>query len=267
MRKRDRAGNVLIITDLEGVSGVTRFDQAAAGNPEKPSAMDMLTSDVNVVIRGIRSFDPGINIHVWDGHGAGGLVQDDLLPVEGMFAGSMRDAVPYFKEKGIDALAFVGQHAMSYTVHGNLCHTMSHTGIHYYMLNGCLVGEFGFWAAVAGEAGIKTVYLAGDDKACAEAAMHVPGIVTTITKFGTGWETADCRPVAAVHDDQFKDIQTALASASSIGPFNIGKPVTFEVSVTDWIALNGHLKRGALRRGSRTAIYHAPSMADLLGRL
>jgi hypothetical protein len=50
------------------------------------------------------------------------------------------------------------------------------------MLNGCPIGEIGCLAAIAGAMEVPTVFLSGDDKACAKAAALNPQMVTVATK-------------------------------------------------------------------------------------
>jgi len=256
--------NVFIITDLEGVAGVYRFEQASAKSHYINKARQELTKELNAVIRGINDLDKEIRVHVWDGHGAGGLVKDALLPVARYFPPSRVDVPGYFRAERIDALAFVGQHAMNGTPGANLYHTMSHDSIKHYKLNGIEVGEFGLWAAVAGELGVRTIYLSGDDKACAEAARQVTGIITTAVKESKGLEQAIDLPdiEARLHDG----IQAALRGAGGVRPFEVGKPVALEIAVNRFRDAGRMIKKGAMFRGLNAAVFRAPSLEHMLSR-
>jgi len=256
--------NVFIITDLEGAAGVTRFEQASGKNHLIEQARKMLTAELNAVIRGINDFDPVINIHVWDGHGAGGIDKADLLPVAKYLPPSRMHVPRYFKNEQIDALLFVGQHAMSNTPGANLCHTMSHEAVDYYKLNGITIGEFGLWAAVAGEIGVPTIYLSGDDKACEEASWHIPGIVTTAVKTSTGLETATDLPLSL--ERLHHDVQKALRTGPTLKPFTLGKPVALEIALKHGFRVRGLLKKGAERHGHTAAVFRAPSLEDLIDK-
>lgn len=178
-----------VITDIEGVAGIDSFRHTRTDDPEqKAPAMDQLGREVNACVEGIRSVDSEAEIDVWDGHGTGGLREDDL---EG--ATYLGDGNPYFDLTGADAVYFVGQHAMAGTAFAPLRHTYSSTAVDYYKLNGTFVGEFGCRALIAGRQGVPTVLLAGDDKACHEAEVFVPEIETVATKEGRGEEAADHR--------------------------------------------------------------------------
>ncbi|MFX0098513.1 MAG: M55 family metallopeptidase [Candidatus Hodarchaeota archaeon] len=268
MSHSSKLSNIFILTDLEGVSGVTRFEQSREAGPLKEEAMGLLTKEVNALIRGINDLDPGINIHVWDGHGSGGIHQGDLLPVKKYLPHSGRlNMVKYFRENGIQALLFAGQHAMSFTFNGNLCHTMSSRAVEYYTLNGELVGEFGLRAAIAGEIGVPTIYIAGDDKACEEARKLIPNIVTTVTKVGTGRESADCVPPEKVYEMLHDDVQVALSRFNEIKPYIVDKPVTFEQCYKSIKVF--YFKRfedWESKRGKRTRVIKASSMEELVDK-
>jgi D-amino peptidase len=178
-----------VITDLEGVAGVDAWSQTgppAVIEEEKEEAMDQLGAEVNACIEGIRSTDPDATIDVLDGHGPGGLHQEHL---EG--ATYLRDVEECYALEDRDALYHVGQHAMAGTVGAPLRHTFSSTEIAYYKLNGTFIGEFGCHAFTAALQDTPAVLLTGDDKACHEAEMFVPGIETVAVKRGKGVESAD----------------------------------------------------------------------------
>jgi D-amino peptidase len=176
-----------ILTDLEGVAGIDSWENVRTEDEEqKAAAMDQLAREVDACVEGIRSVDPDAEIDVWDGHGPGGLRADDVEN-----ATYLREGHPYYDLEGFDAMYFVGQHAMAGTAYAPLRHTYISRAVDYYKLDGTFVGEFGCRALVAGEQGVPTVFLSGDDKACHEAEMFVPEIETVAVKRGLGDEAAE----------------------------------------------------------------------------
>jgi D-amino peptidase len=178
---------IYMMTDLEGPAGVNRWTQTREGEgPEKTAAMRLLTGEVNAAIEGIHDADPAAEVIVWDGHGTGGLIFEELhVGAQAVMHGRGMGA-PHCLDGTFDALFFLGQHAMADTPNAPLCHTYSSRRVQYYKLNGSLIGEIGCVAAMAGVMGIPTVFLSGDDKACAEARALIPDIVTVQTKQGLG---------------------------------------------------------------------------------
>jgi D-amino peptidase len=92
-------------------------------------------------------------------------------------------------EPGCDAALFVGYHGRAGTLGAVLEHTWSY-GVYSVRVGDLEVGEFGVAALLAGELGVPTVYLSGDDKTATEAEELVPGIVTTVVKTGVRREAA-----------------------------------------------------------------------------
>jgi D-amino peptidase len=177
-----------ILTDLEGVAGVDHFHQTRTREiPPKLAGMKQLAKEVHACAEGIRSVYPSADIDVLDGHGPGGLLEEDLVGCKYMRLSPNEKHINF---SGYDGLFFVGQHAMAGTVNAPLCHTYSSLAIQYYQLNGLFIGEFASRALVAGMQGVPTLFLSGDDKAAWEALNFVPQIETAITKYGTGLESA-----------------------------------------------------------------------------
>lgn len=204
---------VYILTDLEGVAGVARWDQTGRDSPGYPQAVRLLTAEVCACIAGIRSVDPAAEIWVWDAHGPGGI------DVEGLPRGAKllnNGPVPRggFLDESFDALFFLGQHAKAGTRDGNLAHSYSSKSIEYIRINGLELGEFGCRAALAGDHGVPTVFVSGDDKMAAEARDLIPHIVCAVVKSGLG-------PQVALHlapEDARDVIRAKSAEAVSLAP-------------------------------------------------
>lgn len=218
--------NWFILTDLEGVAGVERWDQTYEDGPYRPEAMRLLGREVAAAVGGIVDADPQAIVDVWDGHGPGGLYPEDVKPP----ARYLREGDPHREiDKSYAGLLFVGQHAMAGTYQAPLCHTYSSRSIAYYRLNGVFIGEFGARALISGNAGVPTIFLSGDDKACLEAQVWVPGIVTVATKRGLGLQQAEhlssreaCRRIR-------RRAAEACRRARQIPPITMSPPYELEV--------------------------------------
>lgn len=185
--------HIFFVTDLEGVAGIDSWDQTRSTGPRHEEAKALATSEVNSVVRallgGLEAPDRlALRISVWDGHGYGGLLLDRLDErvtsyrhddARG-FAGLLRESLS--GTPPVDALGFIGQHAMEGSG-GNLSHTYSSRRVRRYSLNGCAIGEFGVRALYAWAlARIPTVFVSGDDAVCQEAQSFVPGILRAQVK-------------------------------------------------------------------------------------
>lgn len=215
----------LIMTDIEGVTGVTTYPQAE----NSQLGRDMLMHDLLAVIDGIRA-DEHHDIVVYDMHTDGRNVDmtqlpDDVTVVMGkpILGECYRGVGPEF-----DGLILVGLHAMRHTQSALLDHSYL---IQYdaIRLNGKTVGEIGVEAALAGEQGIPLVCVCGDDKGCREAEALVPGVVTGVVKESLGHFEAVCYPPAKTREILYHAGREAARKASVIAPLKTPMPAKFEI--------------------------------------
>ena len=224
---RWRLMRLFILTDLEGVAGVSSFAQTR-GNDEKlkEPGMRQLGREVNACVEGIRAVYPDAEIDVWDGHGSGAIFKEDIVGANYIPCTER----PYENMEGYAALLFVGQHAMAGTPFAPLCHTYSSLHIAYYRLNGLFVGEFGCRAFLAGLQGVPTVFIAGDDKAAHEAQVLIPEIETAVVKRGRGLEEANSLSSAEACTSIRQGAERAVDRLGEIPPLGgIEAPFTLEI--------------------------------------
>jgi D-amino peptidase len=256
---------IYMITDLEGPAMVSRFSQTrdVDGSPEeKREAMSLLTAEVNAAVDGILDASPDADVIVWDGHGDGGIDVMAFHPRAKLIArGPIRP--PYFMDRSFDAQFFVGQHAMAGTKDAPLCHTYSSRTVEHFKLNGRFVGELGARAILAGSMGVPTVFVAGDDKAAAEARALVPRIHTAVVKQGLGPELALHLSPAAARALIRRIAAEATADIGSIPPVTMAPPYELEVRVYPGVGLGGYLERGAVKVDDRTAVFRTDDLCDL----
>lgn len=164
---------------------------------------------------------------------------------------------------GADALYFVGQHAMAGTAEAPLCHTYSSLAVAEYRLNGRPVGEFGCRAALAGELGIPTVFLSGDDKAVAEALALVPDLVGVAAKEGLGIEAA----VHLSHPESCRRLRAGASEAArrapAVPPLRLPPPYALRIEMLPGHGVGALLQAGASPDGPRAAVCRAERLQDL----
>ena len=139
---------VLIIGDMEGVAGITTWEQVDGGTTMFLEARVLYTEEMNAAVRG--SIAAGATeVVVMDCHGAGNgwsfnsLVPDQLDPRCEFVVQSEWTDYTEFLEQGCDAALMVGQHARAGTPDGGLNHTVSSTHWRSVKFNGVEVGEVG----------------------------------------------------------------------------------------------------------------------------
>lgn len=254
---------IYILTDLEGPAGVSQWDQTRVDeSPKKTAAMELLTREINACVDGILDYDPKAEVVVWDGHGSGGILYPLIHSKAELILGKGIDR-RYGLDDTFDALFFVGQHAMAGTENAPLCHTYSSQTVEYYKLNGDPIGEFGCRAYLAGMFDVPVTFLAGDDKACAEAEALVPGIVTAATKTGMGIEIARHLSPKRARKQIRRGAREACKRAKTVPPLKLDPPYEFEIRVYEGKSVEGHIRRGAVQLDERTCVYKTDDLLSL----
>lgn len=215
----------LIMTDIEGVTGVTTYQQAE----NSQLGRDMLMHDLLAVIEGIRS-EGQHEIVVYDMHTDGRNIDMTKLPEDiPVVMGKPINGKVY---RGIggdyDGLFLVGLHAMGRTPGAMLAHSylIQYDEIH---INGELVGEIGVERALAGEQGFPLVFVSGDDMGCREAKNLDERIVTAVVKESLDEAQALCYPPAKTEKLLKAAAAEAVRNAYSISPKVLGEKVTVRV--------------------------------------
>ncbi len=181
---------VLIMSDMEGVSGIVVWEQVNGGAPMYEEARRLYTEEINAAVRGARAAGAD-EIVVVDCHGAGGgwtfnsLIPEMLDPACDWVAHHPWSRYTELLEQGCDGVLLVGMHARAGTPDGVLCHTISTTTWRNLWFNDDLVGETGINAALCGHYGCPVLLVTGDDAVCREAtALMGQGLVTVAVKRG-----------------------------------------------------------------------------------
>ncbi len=215
----------LIMTDIEGVTGVTTYPQAE----NSQLGRDMLMNDLLAVIDGIRA-DAHHEIVVYDMHTDGRNVDISQLPEDVSVVMGKPIRGDLYRGMGpvFDGLFLVGLHAMRHEPGALLAHSYL---IQYdaIWLNGKKVGEIGVEAALAGEQGIPLVFVCGDDKGCEEARSLIPNIVTAAVKTSLGDSEAVCYPPQKTRQILMNAAKEAARKAPDIAPIHTQMPAKFEI--------------------------------------
>ena len=226
---------VFVVSDIEGVSGVTKGGQTRGGAPMYEESRRLYTEEINAAARGAKAAG-ATEIVVMDCHGAGGewtfnsLIPEALDEDCDFVVQDEWTEYTEFLEAGVDGALFVGMHAMAGTRHGVMNHTVSGKEWQNLWFNGVLVGETGINAALCGTWGCPVLLVTGDAAACAEAtALLGSGLVTVPVK--TGLTSQSARNVAPLRARQLIEdgAKRALADRSTVEPYDPGTPCEIQV--------------------------------------
>jgi len=220
---------ILIAADMEGITGVTNWDQVDPNHSEYARFRRLMTHDINAAIRG--AGDAGAdNILVTDGHDRGtNILIEELDPRAHLICGDFSPlAMIQGIDQGVNGVIFVGYHARAGSQNGILDHTWSSRRVANLWLNDILVGEYGLNGAVAGHFGIPVLMLTGDQTACAQASELLGNIETVVVKTALSRMAAECLPPPVTQDliqNAAKRAVKGLINGQAPKPFTVTVPV------------------------------------------
>jgi len=255
---------VHIISDMEGVSGIVKWEQTTGGDPMYEEARRLYTEEINAAVRGARA-GGAQEIVVMDCHGAGkgwsfnSLIHDQLDEGCEYVVQDMWTEYTAFLEEGCDAALFVGMHAMAGTPDGVLNHTVSGQQWQNLWFNGTLVGETGINAALCGQWGCPVLLVTGDKAVCREGTELLgEGLTTVAVKEGIGQFSARQIPARRARDLIEQGAKDALKKLDAVKPYDPGRPaeIKVEFKVTDAVREYGR-KAGVEQLDALTVLSRA----------
>jgi D-amino peptidase len=255
---------VHIISDMEGVAGIVKWEQVTGGDPMYEEGRRLYTEEINAAVRGAKSAGAS-EIVVMDCHGAGkgwsfnSLIPDQLDPDCEYVVQDMWTEYTGFLEEGCDAALFVGMHAMAGTGDGVMNHTVSGQQWQNLWFNGTLVGETGINAALCGQWNCPVLLVTGDDAVCREAkALLGEGLTTVSVKKGLSSFSARQLPAQRAREVIEDGAKRALKDLRAVDPYDPGHPaeIKVEFKVTDAATKFGR-KAGVEQLDARTVVSRA----------
>jgi D-amino peptidase len=252
---------VHIISDMEGVAGIVKWQQVSGGEKLYDEGRVLYTEEINAAVRGAKAAG-ATEIVVMDNHGAGGpysfnsLLPDLLDPACQYVVQEEWTEYTGFLESGCDACLLVGMHAMAGTGDGVLSHTVSGQAWQNLRFNGTLVGETGINAAICGNWGIPVVLVTGDRAVCREGRELLgDGLTTVEVKEGLGRFSARMKTPAEARELIEAAAKEALSDLSAVKPYDPGKPCEIEIEFTSPDRLQEYATRmGVEVTGGRTLV-------------
>ncbi len=229
---------VFVVSDMEGVSGIVKWEQTTGGDPMYEEGRRLYTEEINAAVRGAKAAG-ATEIVVMDCHGAGGawsfnsLIPELLDPACEFVVQEHWTEYTAFLEQGCDAALFVGMHAMAGAEHGVMNHTVSGQRWLNLYFNGTLVGETGINAALCGTWNCPVLLVTGDQAVCDEAtALLGTGLTTVAVKRGLGRFSA--RQIAPQRARELIEdaARRALADPRAVAPYDPGRPCEIRVELT-----------------------------------
>lgn len=257
--------NIFVMVDMEGISGIVQSSQVQTDGVLYPAARKYLTWDVNACVAGC--VEGGAErVVVRDAHGGGyHLIWEELDPRADYIQGrSLQERMPGID--GFDGLILLGYHAMAGTPQAILEHTMSSKAWQNCWMNGRKTGEIGLDAAIAGDHGVPTIMVSGDDKVCEEARTFLPGVVTVCVKQGLDCQGGVLLPKERAHQRIREGAAQAVRQCRNLPPYRVEHPVTLRLELVSRGVVPVHRPHVKVVDG-RTYEVTAPTVEEALNRL
>jgi D-amino peptidase len=231
---------VFIVSDMEGVAGVVRWQQTdgAKGDTAYHEARKLYTAEINAAVRGARVAG-ATEIVVMDCHGAGehwsfnSLIPEELDPNCDFVVQQEWTEYTELLESGCDAALFVAMHAKAGTPDGVMSHTVSGQAWRELRFNGVSVGETGINAALCGAWSCPVLMVTGDEAVCREAkALLGDGLTTVAVKKGLGRYSARQVPPVRARRLIEDGARRALQNLGAVEPYDPGRPCEITIEFT-----------------------------------
>jgi D-amino peptidase len=194
---------VYISVDIEGVAGITHWDEAEIGKPGYQEYREQMTAEAVAACEGALAAGAE-EVVVKDAHWTGRNILPGRLPEPvRLIRGWSGDPLCMVQDldASFDALAMVGYHSAASAGGNPLAHTLAGTEFKI-LVNGEVMSEFMLHRNAAAEVGVPVVFLAGDRNLCDTATAANPAIHTVATKTGAGASTTSIHPALAARNIQ-----------------------------------------------------------------
>jgi D-amino peptidase len=221
---------IYVQTDIEGVAGFcfreNRANQSYENVRHRYRMYRLLTNEVNAAVKA--AFDSGATeVVVNDNHGSGYNIAFEELDPRCRIIHGRNCSGPHWLpllDSSFDAMILIGMHAMGGTPKAIIPHSKWEVNNgEFYLSEGSMA------AAIAGDFGVPTVMMSGDDKIAAEIGEKIPDIEKVIVKQALSPYQACSMIPARACAEIAEGVKRALARRDRIAPYKIKGPVTLNL--------------------------------------
>lgn len=255
---------IYISVDMEGIADNVNSPQLTAGQFDYERGRRFMTAEVNAAIEGCLAAGAG-QIVVSDSHGnAQNIIPEDLNEKALLIRSFPR---PLLQMEGIDrtfdAAIFIGYHPKEGTPNANLSHTVWGTKFAEIKVNGKVVSEAIFNAAVAGHFNVPLIMVAGDQNVAKEALENFGPVETVITKESLGWLAAMSRHPKLVCAEIREKAEKAVRRIKEIRPYVMTPPIRLEIAFKNIYDAESFAYLPWVKRPEgKTTVVEVPTMVD-----
>ena len=244
---------LFISADMEGITGVTAWDETEGSNSNYQYFRKIMTEEVNAAIEGALENNV-TDIVVRDSHNTARNIIPDMLHREAKLIRAWSKS-PLEMMEGVDngynAVCCIGYHAKSMTPDGILAHTMA-SDVLDLRVNNISLPELGWNALIAGYYDIPVIFVSGDMAICEQSEKIIPGITTVAVKKGIGEACINLHPQKA-RELIKQGVKQSLEKIENVSPLKYSSPFTVEIDFRKkGLAARAAWYPGAERKGNFT---------------
>lgn len=187
---------VYISVDIEGVTGVTSWNETVLENSEHKWAAEQMVRETIAACEAAIEMG-ATEVIVKDAHDSGRNMDIARFPKEVKVIKGWTNS-PESMMAGIDetfdAAIFIGYHSGAGHNGNPLSHTMNSEKAVFIKINGELASEFTMNSYIAAYYNVPVVFLSGDKMLCEQSKELIPNIETVAVKEGIGGATFNMNP-------------------------------------------------------------------------
>jgi D-amino peptidase len=259
---------IYISADIEGVTGVTHWDETLKEKPDYTEFQEQMTAEVLAACNG--ALKAGAKeIYIKDAHDSGRNLIASKLPEQVKLIREWSQH-PYCMmqelDETFDAAIMIGYHSAAASQANPLAHTLTdkYSSI---KINAKPASEFLINSYTAGLVGVPVVFVSGDKGICDEALAFNERIWTVSVQEGVGSSTVSIHPHAAT-----KKIEEGVEAAVSkdLSRLKIKLPPTFKVKIEyrdHTFAYRASFYPGVIRLANKTIQFENKDYFEILRTL
>lgn len=256
---------VYISVDIEGVTGVTAWEETEVGCYGFDEARIQMSKEAAAACRGALKAG-ATEIFVKDAHETARNIDSSYLPEEAVLSRGWTNTPESMMagiDESFDAAIFIGYHSGAGENENPLAHTMNRDN-NYVKINGKRIAEFDLNAYVAAYYGVPVTFVSGDEALCEHAKALVPEIETTGVKYGVGNAAVSISPVKAL-----KLIEEGVYKSLTENPkkclFELPEKFELEINFKDAVrALRGSYYPGAEQVDEKTVKFTGNDVQEMM---
>ena len=260
-----------ISADIEGTTGIARWDETENGHSRYPYFAEQMTREVAAAINGALQVSRDFELLVKDAHdSACNLIPSKLPASENLriFRGWGSDAMSMMGglERGYDGVFFIGYHSGAGMDTNPLAHTMNRQN-NSVKINGMIAPELMINSLTAAYLGVPVKLVTGDKGLCDWMNAINPNIETVAVSEGRGRGSISLHPDVACQKIQAAAARAALKSAKDC-MFPLPEHFHVEICFKEHSrARNAVTYPGVVQTGTTTIEYDADDYMDVLNMI